>query len=176
MSHPGSGPFCRAESTGCWCAECPCLHGRTRCFSIGRRRSYTPSGRPEGTVIQTVGCGDSMLAGFLSRWLEQQDYDDALTFAVACGSATAFSSHLAERDDIWNLYKMLRQSSPFANSIACLPLICSISSRSTHTFSTWTACLCCSSVSHRRIFARPTASMLFAGHLLWLLRVSSRTR
>ena len=65
---------------------------------------------PEGTVIQTVGCGDSMLAGFLSRWLEQQDYDDALTFAVACGSATAFSSHLAERDDIWNLYKMLRQS------------------------------------------------------------------
>ena len=65
---------------------------------------------PEGTVIQTVGCGDSMLAGFLSRWLEHQDYDDALTFAVACGSATAFSSHLAERDDIWNLYKMLRQS------------------------------------------------------------------
>lgn len=65
---------------------------------------------PKGTVIQTVGCGDSMLAGFLSRWLENQDYDDALTFAVACGSATAFSSHLAERDDIWNLYKMLRQS------------------------------------------------------------------
>ena len=65
---------------------------------------------PKGTVIQTVGCGDSMLAGFLSRWLETQDYDDALTFAVACGSATAFSSHLAERDDIWNLYKMLRQS------------------------------------------------------------------
>lgn len=65
---------------------------------------------PQGTVIHTVGCGDSLLAGFLARWIERKDYADALAFGVACGSATAFSPHLAERDDIWNIYKALRQS------------------------------------------------------------------
>ncbi len=49
----------------------------------------------KGEVVNSVGAGDSMLAGFLAG--AQQGYDHALKLGTACGGATAFSSGLAER-------------------------------------------------------------------------------
>lgn len=57
-------------------------------------------GVPAGQVKNSVGAGDSMVAGFLAGYLESQDYAYALRLGTAAGSATAFSAGLAARDDI----------------------------------------------------------------------------
>ena len=53
-----------------------------------------------GKVKNSVGAGDSMVAGFVAGWLEKGDYDWALRLGSACGSATAFSDTLATRAEI----------------------------------------------------------------------------
>lgn len=58
---------------------------------------------PIGKVINSVGAGDSMVAGFLYGWLESHDYNKALTMGIAAGSATAFEEDLANRKEIYDL-------------------------------------------------------------------------
>ncbi|MDE6319734.1 MAG: 1-phosphofructokinase, partial [Lachnospiraceae bacterium] len=55
---------------------------------------------PVGTLINGVGAGDSMAAGFGAGWLERQDYDHAFALGLAAGSATAFSEGLADAEKI----------------------------------------------------------------------------
>lgn len=55
---------------------------------------------PEGTVVNSVGAGDSMVAGFLAGYLTEGSYENALKLGTAAGSATAFTSWLAGREDI----------------------------------------------------------------------------
>ena len=62
---------------------------------------------PQGDVINSVGAGDSMVAGFLAGYLETGDYSTALRLGVAAGSATAFSLGLAEKELIEQLYRQL---------------------------------------------------------------------
>lgn len=62
---------------------------------------------PSGTVKNSVGAGDSMVAGFLAGFLEQRDYAHALRLGAAAGSATAFSTGLATREDILRLLASL---------------------------------------------------------------------
>lgn len=62
---------------------------------------------PEGTLVNAVGAGDSMVAGFLAGLEEKQDYAHAFRMAVAAGSASAFSELLATKEEIENLYKTL---------------------------------------------------------------------
>ncbi|MBR5248226.1 MAG: 1-phosphofructokinase [Lachnospiraceae bacterium] len=59
---------------------------------------------PEGRLINAVGAGDSMVAGFLAGWMQQKDYGHAFRLGVAAGSATAFSDLLATREDIQRVY------------------------------------------------------------------------
>lgn len=54
-----------------------------------------------GTVRNSVGAGDSMLAGFIAGY--SKGYDYALKLAVASGSATTFCDSLAKKDDIFGL-------------------------------------------------------------------------
>ena len=54
-------------------------------------------GCPRGEVVNSVGAGDSMVAGFLAGYLRSGDYSYALKLGTACGSATAFSLGLAEK-------------------------------------------------------------------------------
>ena len=54
-------------------------------------------GCPKGKVKNSVGAGDSMVAGFIAGWLERGDYAYALKLGTATGSATAFSIGLAEK-------------------------------------------------------------------------------
>lgn len=62
---------------------------------------------PTGTVINSVGAGDSMVAGFLAGWLETGSYEYALKLGTAAGSATAFSLGLANRDAIHTLLQRI---------------------------------------------------------------------
>jgi 1-phosphofructokinase len=62
-----------------------------------------------GAVINSVGAGDSMVAGFLAGYLERKDYVHALRMGTAAGGATAFSYGLGTRDEIMRLYEQLRE-------------------------------------------------------------------
>lgn len=55
---------------------------------------------PEGKLVNGVGAGDSMAAGFMAGWLEKRDYAHAFHMGVAAGSATAFSEGLATGEEI----------------------------------------------------------------------------
>ncbi|MBQ8955925.1 MAG: 1-phosphofructokinase [Lachnospiraceae bacterium] len=57
-------------------------------------------GVPEGKVINTVGAGDSMVAGFLAGYMKNGDFQKAMNLATAAGSATAFSEGLGEKSTI----------------------------------------------------------------------------
>ncbi|WP_010651505.1 1-phosphofructokinase [Oceanobacillus massiliensis] len=58
---------------------------------------------PKGTVKNSVGAGDSMIAGFIADYLQKQDPISAFKMGIASGSATAFSDDLAKKDDILSL-------------------------------------------------------------------------
>lgn len=55
---------------------------------------------PEGKVVNSVGAGDSMVAGFLTGYLKTGNYEEALKLGTAAGSATAFTSWLADSEAI----------------------------------------------------------------------------
>lgn len=55
---------------------------------------------PKGTLVNAVGAGDSMVAGFLAGYLNKRDYAYAFRMAVAAGSASAFSEGLAGKEDV----------------------------------------------------------------------------
>ncbi len=65
------------------------------------------SGAPKGKVVNSVGSGDSMVAGFVMGYMKSGDYGEALKLGTACGSATAFSPGLAEKDLVDELLKTL---------------------------------------------------------------------
>ena len=57
-------------------------------------------GVPKGQVINSVGAGDSMVAGFVASYSRDRDYEKALKYGTATGSATAFSESLATKDKV----------------------------------------------------------------------------
>ena len=59
---------------------------------------------PKGTVVNSVGAGDSMVAGFLAGWLEKNDYEYAFRLGLAAGSASAFSENLATKEEVEKLF------------------------------------------------------------------------
>lgn len=58
---------------------------------------------PVGTLQNSVGAGDSMVAGFLAGYLKTKNYEEALKLGLASGSATAFNDDLAKKEAIENL-------------------------------------------------------------------------
>ena len=65
------------------------------------------SGVPKGVVKNSVGAGDSMVAGFIAGYLKESDLNKAFKMGVATGSASAFSEELATKDEVENLLKEL---------------------------------------------------------------------
>lgn len=59
-----------------------------------------------GTVKNSVGAGDSMVAGFIAG-CEKKSYEYALKLGTAAGGATAFSDGLAKKDLIYSLLEQL---------------------------------------------------------------------
>ena len=67
---------------------------------------YT-SPAPKGHLVNGVGAGDSMVAGFVAGWLKNRDYRHAFHMGIAAGSASAFSEYLATQSEIEAVYKTL---------------------------------------------------------------------
>ena len=66
-----------------------------------------PAAAVEGTLVNSVGCGDSMVAGFIAGYITNKSYSEALKLSVASSAATAFSKELAKADEIYKIYKEL---------------------------------------------------------------------
>lgn len=62
-----------------------------------------------GKVVNSVGAGDSMVAGFLYGYLREQSYAAALRYGTACGSASAFSKGIADRKTVEELLVQLKE-------------------------------------------------------------------
>lgn len=60
---------------------------------------------PKGQVVNTVGAGDSMVAGFIAGYEQHRDYEQAFKMGIATGSASAFSENLATAEEVANLLK-----------------------------------------------------------------------
>ena len=63
---------------------------------------------PEGKVKNSVGAGDSMVAGFLYGYLKSGIYEDAFYYGVCTGSASAFSENLATREEVDTLLRNIK--------------------------------------------------------------------
>lgn len=68
------------------------------------------SDAPKGTVINAVGAGDSMVAGFVAGYLETHDHEYAFHKGIAAGSASAFSEQLATKDEVETLFEMIHSA------------------------------------------------------------------
>lgn len=62
---------------------------------------------PDGKLVNSVGAGDSMIAGFTHAFLKSGDVIETFKLGVACGSATAFSKDLAAIDKIKEVYQQV---------------------------------------------------------------------
>lgn len=60
---------------------------------------------PKGKLVNSVGAGDSMVAGFLAGYFETGDYGQAFRMGLLTGSASAFSEELATREEVEALGK-----------------------------------------------------------------------
>ncbi len=60
-----------------------------------------------GTVVNTIGAGDSMVAGFLAGYIKMQNMKDAFYMGIAAGTASAFSDNLATGEAIETLYRRI---------------------------------------------------------------------
>lgn len=63
---------------------------------------------PQGTLVNAVGSGDSMVAGFVAGWEQKQDYRHAFYMGISAGSASAFSELLASKEEICRIYDSLK--------------------------------------------------------------------
>ena len=63
--------------------------------------------RVKENVVNTVGAGDSVVAGFVNYMLKHNDVERAFRFAVACGTATSFSEDIGELNFIEKIYNKL---------------------------------------------------------------------
>lgn len=62
----------------------------------------------KGKLINSTGCGDSMIAGFLAAYTSPLDYEKCLTYAIAAGSATAFSDKLGEKEQFDRCLELIK--------------------------------------------------------------------
>lgn len=58
---------------------------------------------PKGKVRNSVGAGDSMVAGFIAGYLKNHDYGEAFLCGLCAGSASAFSDYLVTGDEVESL-------------------------------------------------------------------------
>lgn len=74
---------------------------------IEENGEITISDTPKGTLVNSVGAGDSMVGGFLAGIAENKNIKEAFKIGIATGSASAFSEGLATRDKVEELLKQL---------------------------------------------------------------------
>lgn len=81
------------------------VNGSRYAVLVCREGTYECDMLKEGAAINTVGTGDSMVAGFLMDYMRSKDAVDSFRFGASCGSATAYSKGLATREKIDAMYE-----------------------------------------------------------------------
>lgn len=74
---------------------------------VDENGSVHKTGNAEGKLVNSVGCGDSMVGGFIAGYIEKSDYEYALKLGSACGNATAFCDGIADKAKITDCFKNL---------------------------------------------------------------------
>ena len=74
---------------------------------IDSNGGVTTSNVPKGVVKNSVGAGDSMVAGFIAGYLNSEKIEDGFKLGVATGSASAFSEGLATKDYVYELLNQI---------------------------------------------------------------------
>ena len=77
--------------------------GKDGAFIKGKNIQALKIKAPKGKVVNTVGAGDSLVAGFLYEYERTGNLIDALKVGVATGSASAYSENLATKEEVLNL-------------------------------------------------------------------------
>lgn len=75
---------------------------------INSNGDVTTSNVPKGVVKNSVGAGDSMVAGFIAGYLNSGKIEDGFKLGVATGSASAFSEGLATKDYVYELLEQVK--------------------------------------------------------------------
>ena len=81
--------------------------GRRGAFLLDEQGNTHHCGTLKQPVVNTVGAGDSMVAGFIAGYIQTGDYGHALKLGSACGNATSFLPGLATKDKIDEVYSKL---------------------------------------------------------------------
>lgn len=74
---------------------------------VKQNGEYKITRSPKGKVINTVGAGDSLVAGFIDEYYRSGDINKAFKRGIACGSASAFSENLATLEKVEELEKLI---------------------------------------------------------------------
>ena len=74
---------------------------------VGANGQSFKSPSPKGTLVNSVGAGDSMVAGFLAGYLKKRDYQYAFYLGLSAGSASAFSESLATMTEVDAIFNTL---------------------------------------------------------------------
>lgn len=74
---------------------------------IPHKGKVRKSGVPKGVLKNSVGAGDSMVAGFISGYLKNNNLENAFKMGVAAGSASAFSEGLATKEEVEETLKQI---------------------------------------------------------------------
>ncbi len=67
---------------------------------VAADKSVWQSPAPKGKVVNSVGAGDSMVAGFITGYLKSKSYEKAFHMGICTGSASAFSERLATQAEV----------------------------------------------------------------------------
>lgn len=81
--------------------------GKDGALLIDENQNTYSIGIIPGKPLNSVGCGDSMVAGFVAGYMEKHDYAYALKLGSACSNATAFSYSLANAQGIRDAFEKL---------------------------------------------------------------------
>ena len=85
-----------AKACGTWRSACRRVDGRGRSTLVTKELALAAES-PKGQAVNTVGAGDSLVAGFIASYVQNGNATEAFRYGVASGSATAFRSDLCEK-------------------------------------------------------------------------------
>lgn len=74
---------------------------------LDENKTVHMSEAPRGKVVNAVGAGDSMVAGFLAGLMQSRDYEYAFHMGLSAGSASAFSENLATKEEVEALFRTI---------------------------------------------------------------------
>lgn len=76
--------------------------GKDGAYLITKNEMYKGT-VPDGKLINSIGAGDSTVAGFIYSYLNNESLENTLKMAIACGSATAYSYEIGEKEEVLKL-------------------------------------------------------------------------